>query len=93
MSRHVWDGGGWGRDDVVGLTLPLPQKRRIEELEDRVNRIVDARLQALEAALGQKIEAETGSWMLPFLLFAAVVGVAFVLAYRKYRYLIKQHLL
>lgn len=68
-------------------------KARITELEQRVNDMTEQRLRVLEEGMRTRIEEKAGSWMIPFVVFALVVGVVVFFAYRKYNYLMKTHML
>lgn len=68
-------------------------KARITELEQRVNEMMEQRLRALEEGMRTRIEEKAGRWMIPFVVFAVVVGVVVFFAYRKYNYLMKTHML
>lgn len=73
------------------------EKKLKELLEQKVNSEVNQRLQAVEKVLQQEIDTEVnknqGKWIWPFFfLFIGLVGLSFVF-YRKYKYIMKTHLL
>lgn len=73
------------------------EKKLKELLEQKVNSEVNQRLQAVERALHQEIDSEVtknqGKWKWPFvLLLIGLIGLSFVF-YRKYKYIMKTHIL
>ncbi|KAK8805394.1 hypothetical protein WA158_002050 [Blastocystis sp. Blastoise] len=78
---------------------------RINDLENRINERMntklstelDSRILKLESYfqehLNEEVKAKSGKWILPFCLLSIVLIGFFVIAYRKYNYLTKTHLL
>jgi mannose-binding lectin 2 len=85
------------------------EKRVFSEVATKIDTSVEERITFLEAALNRnvkktiekdvtktiqaEVEGVTGTWKWPFVVFVVVVVSLFVLAWRKYQYLVKRHLL
>ena len=84
-------------EDKVKTAVDGTLEQRLESIEGVLKAKFDAKLSSeLEPKLDKVVEKHVGGaggWKLPFFLLVAVIGGLAAFAYKKYKHLMKTHLL